>query len=52
MTTFSSMEYERMAILHHNLGTNGNLINSYEYVFNTPIYDLMFDLKIYSRIRL
>lgn len=45
ITTFSSMEYERMAILHHNLGTNGNLINSYEYVFNTPIYDLMFDLK-------
>lgn len=45
ITTFSSMEYERMAILHHDLGTNGNLINSYEYVFNTPIYDLMFDLK-------
>lgn len=45
ITTFSSMEYERMAILHHNLGTNGNLINSYEYIFNTPIYDLMFDLK-------
>lgn len=45
ITTFSSMEYERMAILHHNLGTNSNLINSYEYIFNTPIYDLMFDLK-------
>ena len=45
ITTFSSMEYERMAILHHNLGINGNLINSYEFFLNTPVYNIMFDLK-------
>ena len=45
VSTFSSMEYERMAILQHNLGTGGNLINSYEYFLNTPIYNLMFDIK-------
>ena len=45
ITTFSSMEYERMAILHHNLGINGNLINSYEFFLNTPVYNMMFDLK-------
>lgn len=45
ITTFSSMEYERMAMLHHNLGINGNLINSYEFFLNTPVYNMMFDLK-------
>lgn len=45
ITTFSSMEYERMAMLHHNLGINGNLINSYEFFLNTPVYNIMFDLK-------
>lgn len=45
ITTFSSMEYERMAMLQHNLGINGNLINSYEFFLNTPVYNIMFDLK-------
>lgn len=43
--TFSSMEYENMAILQHALGMPGNEINSYYYMQNTPIYDLMFDIK-------
>ncbi len=47
MTTFSSMAYENMAILQHNLGMPGNEINSYYYVHSTPIYDLMFDIKYF-----
>lgn len=43
--TFSSMEYENLAILQHNLGLPGNEINSYYYKQTTPIYDLMFNLK-------
>ena len=42
---FSSMEYENMAILQYNLGMPGNYINSFYYKQNTPIYDLMFNLK-------
>lgn len=47
MTTFSSMAYENMAILQHNLGMPGNEINSYYFVQSTPIYDLMFDIKYF-----
>lgn len=47
MTSFSSMAYESMAILQHNLGMPGNEINSYSYVQTTPIYDLMFDIKYF-----
>lgn len=47
MTTFSSMAYEDMAILQHNLGMPGNEINSYYYVQSTPIYDLMFNIKYF-----
>ncbi len=47
MTTFSSMAYENMAILQHNLGIPGNEINSYYFVQSTPIYDLMFDIKYF-----
>ncbi|MBO5474996.1 MAG: YfhO family protein [Bacilli bacterium] len=47
LTTFSSMAYESMAILQHNLGIPGNEINSYYYVQTTPIYDLMFDIKYF-----
>ncbi len=50
MTTFSSMAYESMAILQHNLGMPGNEINSYYYVQSTPIYDLMFDIKYFIGI--
>ena len=47
MTTFSSMAYENMAKLQNNLGMPGNEINSYYYVQQTPIYDLMFDMKYF-----
>ncbi len=50
-TTFSSMAYENMAILQHNLGIPGNVINSYYYVQSTPIYDLMFDIKYFIGMR-
>ena len=43
--TFSSMEYENMAVLQKNLGMPGNEINSYYYKQNTPIYDLIFNIK-------
>lgn len=45
ITTFSSMAYENMAILQNKLGNPGNYINSYKYIEQTPIYDLMFDVK-------
>lgn len=43
--SFSSMEYESVAKLLYNLGISGNQINSYEYKGNTPVFDLMFNLK-------
>ena len=46
-TTFSSMAYENMAILHTFLGLPGNNINSYYYKQTTPIYDLMFNIKYF-----
>lgn len=42
---FSSMAYEKMAILQSNLGMPGNKINSYYYKQNTPIYDLIFNIN-------
>lgn len=44
-TTFSSMAYNNIAKLQNDLGQPGNNINSYYYKQNTPIYDLMFDIK-------
>lgn len=44
-TTFSSMAYNNIAELNNDLGQPGNYINSYYYKQNTPIYDLMFDIK-------
>ena len=44
-TTFSSMVYNNIAELQNDLGQPGNYINSYYYKQNTPIYDLMFDIK-------
>ena len=43
--TFSSMAYYKLAKLNYNLGMPGNEINSYYYKQNTPIYDLMFNIK-------
>ena len=45
MTSFSSMNYESMALLQHDLGAAGNEINSYIYNETTPIYNTMFDIK-------
>ncbi len=44
-TTFSSMAYNNIAELQNDLGQPGNNINSYYYKQNTPIYDLIFDIK-------
>ncbi|MDD4406574.1 MAG: YfhO family protein [Bacilli bacterium] len=44
---FSSMAYKDVAILQNNLGMPGNKINSYYYKQNTPIYDLMFNIKYF-----
>lgn len=43
--TFSSMAYNSLAELNNDLGMPGNNINSYYYKQNTPIYDIMFDIK-------
>lgn len=45
ITSFSSMNYEALAKLHRDLGMPGNEVNSYEYTMNTPIYNLMFNIK-------
>lgn len=44
-SVFSSMAYNKLSELNYNLGIPGNYINSYYYKQNTPIYDLMFDIK-------
>lgn len=45
ITAFSSMEYENLAVLEHSLGMPGNQINSFSLGDNTPIYNIMFNLK-------
>lgn len=47
ITSFSSMVYENLASLQHNLGQPGNEINSFYYKQNTPIYDLINDVCYY-----
>lgn len=44
-TTFTSMAYNNIAELNNDLGQPGNYINSYYYKQNTPIYDLIFNIK-------
>ncbi len=44
---FSSMAYENMAVFQNNLGMPGNYINSYYYKENTPVYNLMFNIKYF-----
>jgi len=44
-TTFTSMAYNSIAELNNDLGMPGNDINSYYYKQNTPIYDIMFNVK-------
>lgn len=45
ITAFSSMEYENLAVLEYSLGMPGNRINSFALGDNTPIYNIMFNLK-------
>lgn len=44
-STFSSLAYSSLSKFNNNLGMPGNYINSYYYKRNTPIYDLMFNIK-------
>jgi len=44
-STFSSMAYNSLSELIYDLGQPGNNFNSYYYKQNTPIYDLMFNIK-------
>ena len=43
--TFSSMSYYNLSKLNFELGMPGNEINSYYYKNNTPVYNLMFNIK-------
>lgn len=45
VSTFTSMAYERLANLQNYLGLAGNVINSYSYNLQTPIYNNMFSIK-------
>ena len=47
ISSFSSMNYETVSKLHYKLGIPGNKINSYYYIQNTPIYNLMFNIKYF-----
>lgn len=52
MSVFSSMADEDYSQLQYSLGMFGNRINSYTYNTQTPVYNLMFNIKylIYSGI--
>ena len=45
ISTFSSMAYEDYSQLQYNLGMFGNRINSYTYNPQTPVYNMMFNIK-------
>lgn len=45
MSIFSSMAYESYSELQSNLGMFSNKINSYTYYTQTPVYNMMFNLK-------
>ena len=45
VSVFSSMASEKVANLQSKLGLDGNVINSYTYHMQTPIYNAMFGLK-------
>ncbi len=44
-SVFSSMAFEKLANLQHNLGMMSNEINSYTYNPQTPVYNMMFAMK-------
>lgn len=45
MSVFSSMAYEDYSQLQYSLGMFGNRINSYTYNTQTPVYNMMFNIK-------
>ncbi len=45
MSVFSSMAYEDYSQLQYSLGMFGNRINSYTYYPQTPVYNMMFNIK-------
>ncbi|MCD7722365.1 MAG: YfhO family protein [Clostridiales bacterium] len=45
MSTFSSMAYEAYSGLQYSLGMYGNRINSYTYNTQTPVYNMMYNIK-------
>ncbi len=45
ISTFSSMAYENYSRLQYSLGMYGNRINSYTYNNQTPIYNMMYNIK-------
>jgi uncharacterized membrane protein YfhO len=47
ISVFSSMAYEDYSHTQYNLGMYGNRINSYSYNPQTPVYNMMFNLKYF-----
>jgi len=45
ISTFSSMAYENYSVLQYCLGMYGNRINSYTYNTQTPVYNMMYNIK-------
>lgn len=45
ISTFSSMAYEDYSHLQYSLGMFGNRINSYTYNTQTPVYNMMYNIK-------
>lgn len=45
MSTFSSMAYEKYSGVQYSLGMYGNRINSYTYNTQTPVYNMMYNIK-------
>lgn len=45
MSNFSSMAFEKYSQLQYRLGMFGNRINSYTYNYQTPVYNMMFNIK-------
>ncbi len=45
ISIFSSMAYENYSQLQYSLGMFGNRINSYTYNTQTPVYNMMFNIK-------
>ncbi len=45
ISVFSSMAYESYSQLQSSLGMQGNKVNSYTYNTQTPVYNMMFNIK-------